>query len=226
MRPSIRLAALMKQQVVYVFTHDSIGLGEDGPTHQPVEQLSALRAIPNLCVIRPADANETSEAWRCAISRRNGPTALILTRQKLALIDRTQFGSASGVSRGAYVLADAPEGTLKAVILASGSEVGIALTAWRSLTEEGIGVRVVSFPSHELFAQQSSQYVSGVLPRNIRRIAIEAAHPMSWYRWVGDDGAILGIETFGASAPYERLYREYGLTPERLIETVKAVLAT
>jgi transketolase len=225
MRPSIRLAALMKKQVVYVFTHDSIGLGEDGPTHQPVEQLSALRAIPNLWVIRPADANETAHAWRCAIKRRTGPTALILTRQKLPLIDRTTFAAASGVSQGAYVLVDAPAGAPRAVILASGSEVDIALNAWRALAAEGIGVRVVSFPCHELFAQQPASYVISVLPKGIRRVAIEAAHPMSWYRWVGDDGAILGIETFGASAPFERLYKEYGLTTECLVDTVKAVIA-
>jgi transketolase len=225
MRPSIRLAALMKIQVIYVFTHDSIGLGEDGPTHQPVEQLSALRAIPNLWVIRPADANETAHAWCCAIKRRTGPTAIILTRQKLPLIDRTTFTAASGVSQGAYVLVDAPAGAPRAVILASGSEVDIALNAWRVLAADGIGVRVVSFPCHELFAQQPESYVTSVLPKGIRRVAIEAAHPMSWYRWVGDDGAILGIETFGASAPYERLYKEYGLTPERLVDTVKAVIA-
>ena len=225
MRPSIRLAALMRKQVVYVFTHDSIGLGEDGPTHQPVEQLSALRAIPNLWVIRPADANETVFAWRCAIKRRTGPTAIILTRQKLPLIDRTSFSAASGVLQGAYVLVDAPAGAPRAVILASGSEVDIALSAWRVLAADGISVRVVSFPCHELFAQQPANYVVSVLPKGVRRVAIEAAHPMSWHRWVGDDGVILGIETFGASAPYERLYKEYGLTPERLVDTVKAVIA-
>jgi transketolase len=225
MRPSIRLAALMKKQVVYVFTHDSIGLGEDGPTHQPVEQLSALRAIPNLWVIRPADANETAHAWRCAIQRRTGPTAIILTRQKLPLIDRTTFAAAAGVSRGAYVLVDAPAGPPRAVILASGSEVDIAINAWRTLAADGIDVRVVSVPCHELFAQQPGNYVTSVLPKGIRRVAIEAAHPMSWHRWVGDDGAILGIETFGASAPYERLYKEYGLTMECLVDTVKAVIA-
>jgi transketolase len=190
-----------------------------------VEQLSALRAIPNLWVIRPADANEAAHAWRCAIKRRTGPTALILTRQKLPLIDRTAFAAASGVSQGAYVLADAPAGPPRALILASGSEVDIALTAWRALAAEGIGVRVVSFPCQELFAQQPANYVASVLPKGIARVAIEAAHPMSWHRWVGDAGAILGIETFGASAPYERLYREYGLTAERLVDTVKAVIA-
>jgi transketolase len=225
MRPSIRLAALMKRQVIYVFTHDSIGLGEDGPTHQPVEQLSALRCIPNMMVIRPADANETAEAWRCAVARRTGPTAIVLTRQKLPLIDRGTFGAASGVARGAYVLADALSGPPKVVILASGSEVDIALKARESLARESIGVRVVSMPSHELFAHQSAQYQDSVLPAGIRRVAIEAAHPVSWQRWVGTDGVILGIETFGASAPYQELYKQYGLTPARLVETVKALLA-
>ena len=224
MRPAIRLAALMKQQVIYVFTHDSIGLGEDGPTHQPVEQLSALRAIPNLVVIRPADATETVEAWRCAIKRRTGPTAIVLTRQKLPLIDRGRFAPADGVARGAYILADAADGAPRALILASGSEVDIALKARDALSADGIPVRVVSFPCHELFAQQSAEYVSSVLPAGVCRIAIEAAHPMSWHRWVGTDGTILGIETFGASAPYDRIYREYGLTPEHLTATVRAAI--
>jgi transketolase len=225
MRPAIRLAALMKQQVIYVYTHDSIGLGEDGPTHQPVEQLSALRAIPNLMVIRPADANETAEAWRYAIKRRTGPTAIVLTRQKLPLINRKRFAPAAGLARGAYVLADAAVGAPRAVILASGSEVGIALRTWEMLSADGVSVRVVSFPCHELFAQQPEQYMSSVLPAGVRRVAIEAAHPMSWHRWVGTDGTILGIETFGASAPYDRLYREYGLTPESLATAVREVIA-
>jgi transketolase len=225
MRPSIRLAALMKRQVIYVFTHDSIGLGEDGPTHQPVEHLSALRCIPNLVVIRPADANETVEAWRCAIKRRTGPTAIVLTRQKLTFIDREKCAPASGVSHGAYVLADSPGGKPQIVILASGSEVEIALNTRDMLALEGIGARVVSFPSHELFAQQSAQYHDSVLPRGVRRVVIEAAHPMSWYRWVGDDGAILGIETFGSSAPYQKLYEAHGLTTARLAETVRSLVA-
>ena len=225
MRPAIRLAALMKRQVIYVFTHDSIGLGEDGPTHQPVEQLSALRCIPNLVVIRPADANETAEAWRCAIKRRTGPTAIILTRQKLPLIDRTVCAPATGVAQGAYVLIDAPDRAPQVVLLASGSEVQIALEARTALAADGIAARVVSVPSHELFAHQTAQYHDQVLPKGVRRVAIEAAHPMSWYRWIGEQGAVLGIETFGSSAPQEELYREYGLTRERLVETAKALLA-
>ena len=225
MRPAIRLAALMKRQVIYVFTHDSIGLGEDGPTHQPVEQLSALRCIPNLVVIRPADANETAEAWRCAIKRRTGPTAIILTRQKLPLIDRSVCAPATGVAQGAYVLIDAPDRAPQVVLLAAGSEVQIALEARTALAADGIAARVVSVPSHELFAHQTAQYHDQVLPKGVRRVAIEAAHPMSWYRWIGEQGAVLGIETFGSSAPQEELYREYGLTRERLVETAKALLA-
>ena len=225
MRPAIRLAALMKQQVIYVFTHDSIGLGEDGPTHQPVEHLASLRCIPNLLVLRPADANETSEAWRTALAHRTGPTAIVLTRQKLPLIDRTKFGAARGASNGAYVLADSPSGPPRAVILATGSEVELALKARDLLAAERVGVRVVSVPSLELFAMQSAEYQAGVLPEGVKRVAIEAAHPMPWYRWVGDSGAVLGIETFGASAPYQKLYQEYGITAERLVETVKRVIA-
>jgi transketolase len=225
MRPAIRLAALMKQQTIYVFTHDSIGLGEDGPTHQPVEQLSALRCIPNLLVIRPADANETAEAWKVAIKHRTGPTALVLTRQKLPLIDRAKSGAASGVARGGYVLIDSASGPPRAVIMASGSEIEIALKAREMLAEERVGVRVVSMPCHELFAQQSEEYRESVLPKNLRRAAIEAAHPMSWYRWVGTDGVIIGIDHFGASAPYQKLYEEFGITATRLVESVRTLIA-
>ncbi len=225
MRPAIRLAALMKQQAIYVFTHDSIGLGEDGPTHQPVEQLSALRAIPNLLVMRPADANETAEAWKVALKHRTGPTAIVLTRQKLSLIDRTKSGPASGVARGAYVVVDSASGPPRAVIMASGSEVEIALKARDLLAEERVGVRVVSMPCHELFAQQSAEYRESVLPKNLRRAAIEAAHPMSWYRWVGTDGVIVGIDHFGASAPYQKLYEEFGITAAHLVESVRNMIA-
>ncbi|HXD22812.1 MAG TPA: transketolase [Gemmatimonadaceae bacterium] len=225
MRPAIRLAALMKRQAIYVFTHDSIGLGEDGPTHQPVEQLTALRCIPNLLVVRPADANEAAEAWKIAIKQRTGPTALVFTRQKLSLIDRTKFAPASGVARGGYVLADPASGPPRAVIMASGSEVEIALKAREMLAEERVGVRVVSMPCQELFAQQPPEYRESVLPKNLRRAAIEAAHPMSWYRWVGPDGVIIGIDHFGASAPYQKLYEEFGITAAHLAESVKTLIA-
>ena len=222
MRPAIRLAALMRQQCIYVFTHDSIGLGEDGPTHQPVEQLSALRCIPNLVVLRPGDANETAEAWRTALKHRTGPVAIVLTRQKLSLVDRTTHGAASGVAKGAYVLKDAPEGSKPGtVIIATGSEVEIALKAQAELVKEGVSTRVVSMPSMELFASQPEAYRDSVLPPDVRRVAVEAAHPMSWYRWVGADGAIVGIETFGASAPYQKLYEEYGITAAKVVAAVR-----
>jgi transketolase len=221
MRPAIRLAALMKQQVIYVFTHDSIGLGEDGPTHQPVEHLTSLRCIPNVTVLRPADATETAEAWRAAVKHRTGPVALVLTRQKLPLIDRTTHGAASGVAQGAYVLSDAPKGArLDAVIIATGSEVEIALKAQALLAGDGVNVRVVSMPSMEFFAAQPREYQESVLPSGVRRVAVEAAHPMSWYRWVGTDGVVVGIEGFGASAPYQTLYKEYGITPEAVAAAV------
>ncbi len=222
MRPAIRLAALMGRQVIYVFTHDSIGLGEDGPTHQPVEHLAALRCIPNLTVIRPADAAETTEAWRVALKRRHGPTALVLTRQKLPLLDRTTLAPASGVARGAYVLADVPAPSV--VLLASGSEVAVAIAAQAMLrTEHRLAARVVSVPSFELFRSQDLAYRQSVLPRDVPRVAVEAAHPMPWHEFVGDGGAIIGIDRFGASAPYQRLYEEYGLTAGAVAEAARRV---
>jgi transketolase len=220
MRPAIRLACLMNQHVIYVYTHDSIGLGEDGPTHQPIEQLSTLRAIPDMTLIRPADASETAEAWRAALKHK-GPVALVLTRQKLGFIDRTKYASASGVAKGAYVLADAPGGSPQIVLMSSGSEVSLILEAQQKLEAEGIRARAVSMPSHEFFAAQPKEYRDSVLPAGVKRVAIEAAHPMSWYRWVGSDGAILGLERFGASAPYKELYEHLGLTVEKLVETAK-----
>ena len=218
MRASMRLAAVMGTHVIYVFTHDSIGLGEDGPTHQAVEHLSALRAIPNMTVIRPADANETAEAWRTALKHTTGPVALVLTRQKLAFFDRAKTGAASGVSQGAYVLLDAVGGKPDVVLMASGSEVGIVFDAAGKLASAGIKARVVSMASMELFAQQPAAYQASVLPTGVKRIAMEAAHPMSWYRWVGDDGAIMGIDHFGASAPYQEIYKHFGLTADKVAE--------
>ncbi len=226
MRPAIRLAALTHQQVIYVFTHDSIGLGEDGPTHQPIEHLSALRCIPNLVVIRPADANETAEAWRVAVSHRTGPIALALTRQKVPLIDREGKGAASELAKGAYVLSESAGGAPQVVLMSSGSEVSLVLEAQSTLAAEGIRARVVSVPSHELFARQSVEYQESVLPRGVKRVAIEAAHPMSWYHLVGSDGLVIGIERFGASSPYERIYKEFGLTAAAVAEGARKVLAT
>ncbi len=225
MRPAIRLAALMKQRVVYVFTHDSIGLGEDGPTHQPVEHLTALRCIPNLTVLRPADANETAEAWRFALQHTTGPVALVLTRQKLPLFDRSSGnGAASEVARGGYLLASCGCNNPQVVLLACGSEVGIAMRAQQTLLDSGVKARVVSMPSHELFLQQPVEYRNSVLPPGVPRVAVEAAHPMSWHRIVGDNGTVIGIDTFGASAPFERLYQEYGITAERVVEAARAHL--
>src|SRR3954466_9138298 len=224
MRPTIRLASFMKRHVIYVYTHDSIGLGEDGPTHQPIEQLSTLRAIPDMTVIRPADASETAEAWRAALKHTKGPVALVLTRQKLSFIDRTKYGAASGLARGAYVLADAPGGSPEVVLMSSGSEVALVLDAQKKLETDGIRARAVSVPSMEIFARQDQGYRDSVLPKGVKRIAMEAAHPMSWYRWVGDDGVILGIERFGASAPAATIYTHLGITVDRLVETAKTLV--
>jgi transketolase len=224
MRGAIRLAALMKLHVIYVFTHDSIGLGEDGPTHQPVETLAALRAIPGLVVVRPADATETVAAWRFAMTHQ-GPVAMVLTRQKTACLDRTRYGPASGLDQGAYVLAEATGGTPRALVIASGSEIGIALAAQATLEKDGVPTRVVSAPCLEVFAQQPQAYRDAVLPPNVRaRVAVEAAHPMPWYRWVGDAGQVVGLDHFGASAPAERLYAEFGLTAENVVARVRASL--
>jgi transketolase len=232
MRPAVRLACIMKQPVIFIYTHDSIGLGEDGPTHQPIEHLSALRAIPDITLIRPADANETAEAWRVAVEH-DGPTLLVLTRQKLGFIDREKYASADGVRRGAYVLAENGQPTapkapaehgLDVVLMSSGSEVALILAAHEKLTAQGIRSRVVSMPSHELFAAQDQQYRDSVLPAGVPRLAIEAAHPMSWYRWVGDSGVVLGLTRFGASAPYEKIYEELGLTVDHVVRTAERLV--
>ncbi len=221
MRPAIRLAALMGAHVIYVLTHDSIGLGEDGPTHQPVEQLSALRCIPNLLVLRPGDADEVSEAWRIALQHKSGPVALMLTRQKVAYMAAPERAHA-GVPRGAYVVAD--DTAAQVVLIATGSELEIAVAARALLAADGVRARVVSMPSHELFATQDATYQASVLPAGVPRVAVEAAHPMSWYRWVGDTGAIVGIETFGASAPGPVLYEKYGITAAHVASVARGVL--
>jgi transketolase len=222
MRPAVRLASIMKAPVIFVYTHDSIGLGEDGPTHQPIEQLSTLRAIPDFTLIRPADATESAEAWRVALEHRNGPTALVFTRQKLLYIDRTKYAPASGLARGAYVLADVDRPQV--VLMSTGSEVGLIVAAHEKLTAAGVNSRIVSMPSHELFARQDTAYRASVLPAGVPRIAIEAAHPMSWYRWVGEDGVVLGLERYGASAPYEKIYEELGLTVDRIVDAAQRLV--
>ncbi|HZJ00482.1 MAG TPA: transketolase, partial [Gemmatimonadaceae bacterium] len=223
MRPAIRLAAIMNRHVIYVYTHDSIGLGEDGPTHQPIEQLSTLRAIPDFTLIRPADASETAEAWRAALKQR-GPVALVLTRQKLGFIDRSKYASAAGVAKGAYVLSDSPGGAPQVVLMSSGSEVALILDAQQRLNVEGIRSRVVSMPSHELFAAQDERYRESVLPTGVKRISIEASQPMSWQRWVGCDGVALGLDRFGASAPYKEIYEHLGLTVAKVVDTAKQLV--
>ena len=227
MRPAIRLAALMNLKVIYVFTHDSIGLGEDGPTHQPIEHLSALRAIPNLTVIRPCDANETSEAWRCALAAKQGPVALALSRQGLPTLDRTTFSPASGLSRGAYILHDTKDGIPDIILIATGSEVAIALEAYEKLEEKGVKTRVVSMPSWELFDKQPEDYQCQVLPSEIKcRVAIEAGVPQGWHRYVGRTGEVIALERFGASAPYKILYEKFGLTVDRVVRKALALFST
>jgi len=225
MRPPIRLAGLCRIPALYVFTHDSIGLGEDGPTHQPIEQLASLRAIPNVTVIRPGDPTEVVEAWRAALSHRDGPVALVLTRQKVAVINRTKYAPAAGLRQGGYVLADAQSGDPRVILMGSGSEMELVLGAYEMLTAEGVAVRAVSMPCMEFFARQPQAYRDQVLPPAVRaRVAVEAAVGQPWYRWIGDRGAMLGIERFGASAPYQRIYQEYGLTVERVVRQAKELM--
>jgi transketolase len=223
MRPPVRLAAMMGLRVIYVWTHDSIGLGEDGPTHQPIEQIAALRAIPNLTVIRPADANETAQAWRAAIENEHGPTALALTRQKLPVYDRTKFASAENLHKGAYVLVEADK--VDVILIATGSEVAVAVEAREKLAAEGVGARVVSMPSWELFEKQPQSYRDEVLPPNVTaRVAIEAGITLGWDRYAGPRGAIIGMTRFGASAPYKKLMEEFGFTAANVVEKAKALL--
>jgi transketolase len=225
LRPALRLAALMEVHSIFVFTHDSIFLGEDGPTHQPIEHLPALRAIPNLSLIRPADANETAVAWRVAIEHRGGPVALCLTRQGLPIIDRNKYGAAEGLARGAYVLADAQGKTPEIILIASGSEVAPALEAYEKLAEEGVAVRVVSMPSWDLFEKQPQSYRDEVLPPRVTaRLAIEAAAPFGWERYVGTKGDVIGIKRFGASAPAKVLGEKFGFTAANIVQRAHRLL--
>jgi transketolase len=226
MRPSIRLAALMGCRVVYVLTHDSVGLGEDGPTHQPIEHLASLRAMPNLYVFRPADANETAAAWRVALERTQGPTAIVLTRQKIPVLPPSSVHRDDGVDRGAYILSDAEGGRPDVLLLASGSEVHVALAAKKLLSAEGVAARVVSMPCWERFEEQPGGYREAVLPPAVAaRVSVEAGSTFGWERYVGDRGASVGIDRFGASAPGERIFRELGITPEAVSDRAKSVLA-
>lgn len=226
MRPAIRLAALMGLPVTYVFSHDSIGLGEDGPTHQPVEHLASLRAIPGLLDLRPADGPETAEAWRAAMRRRTGPAFLSLTRQGVPAIERGgRTAGADGLHRGGYVLRDARGGAPEAVVLASGSEVHVALEAQQRLEADGVRVRVASLPSWRLFAEQPAGYRAEVIPPDAAKVSVEAGSTMGWERWIGTGGVAVGVDEFGASAPYQELYRRYGVTPEAVEEAVRQALA-
>ncbi|HWC09173.1 MAG TPA: transketolase [Solirubrobacterales bacterium] len=224
-RPGIRLSALMEIPVIHLFTHDSIGLGEDGPTHQPIEQLASLRAMPNLDVIRPGDANETAEAWRLAIARTKDPVALVLTRQNVPVLDRSKYASAEGVRKGGYVLADSEGGDPELILLATGSEVSLAVFAHEKLQEEGVRSRVVSLPCWEIFDRQDRSYRDEVLPPGVSaRIAIEEASPLGWERYVGDAGEILAMRTFGQSAPYADVEAEFGFTPEKIAQAAREVV--
>jgi transketolase len=216
---------MMGLHALYVFTHDSIGLGEDGPTHQPIDQLASLRAVPGLTVIRPCDANETAEAWRVALKNKTGPTALALTRQGLPVLDRDRYGAAAGLQRGGYTLADAGNEKPDLILIATGSEVHIALEAAVILQEKGKAVRVVSMPSWELFDSQPEDYRKDVLPPDVRaRVAVEAGATLGWDRYVGFDGAVVGIDHFGASAPSSILFDKFGMTADKVVETALQVL--
>ncbi|CAG4909516.1 transketolase [Acidithrix sp. C25] len=226
-RGAIRLSALMEIPVIHIFTHDSIGMGQDGPTHQPIEQLASLRAIPGLIVLRPADANEVAEAWRVIMELQHNPVALVLTRQAVSTLDRSRYGSAKGVARGAYVLADPITGPPAAIVIATGSEVSLAIAAYEELSSQGIAVRVVSMPSCELFDRQPATYRDSVLPPEIlARVAVEEAFTFGWHRYVGIDGAVVGMHTFGASAPLKDLQNKFGFTPEKVADTIRQQLQT
>jgi transketolase len=225
MRPAMRLAAIMHRPVLYILTHDSIGLGEDGPTHQPVEHLAACRAIPRLDVVRPGDANEVAECYRAAIRRDRHPTAMVLSRQNVPTLDRTKFAPAAGAAKGAYVLAEAPGGKPAAILIATGSELDIAVKAWEKLAAEGLAVRLVSMPCWEWFDEQDQAYRESVLPRQVAaRVAVEAGVKQGWERYLGEHGLFVGMSTFGASAPYAALYQHFGITPERVVQEVKAAM--
>jgi transketolase len=224
-RGAIRLSALMELPVVHIFTHDSIGVGEDGPTHQPIEQLANLRSIPGLLVIRPCDANEVVEAWKIILKQRHVPAALILTRQALPTLDRRKYASASGLARGAYVLADAPNGKPDVLLLATGSEVSLCIQAYEQLLREGINARMISMPCWRLFEAEDQSYRDGLLPPGIKaRVSVEEGSTFGWGRYVGENGESLGMHFFGASAPLKSLLNKFGFTVEHVVQAAKAQL--
>ncbi len=216
----------MELPVIYIWTHDSVSLGEDGPTHQPIEQLASLRAMSGILVIRPADANEVTEAWRVIMPLRHEPAELVLSRQPLPTLDRSRYAAASGLARGAYVLADAPGGKPEVILIGTGSEVALCVAAHEALTNEGIAARVVSMPCWELFEQQDQAYRDQVLPPDMRaRVAVEEASTFGWCRYTGPDGAVLGMETFGASAPIEKIQAKFGFEPAHVIQAARDQVA-
>jgi len=226
MRPTIRLAALMETPVIDIFTHDSVGLGEDGPTHQPIEQLASLRAIPNITVLRPGDANEVVEAWKIAVQTTTGPALLVLSRQAAPTLDRTKYAAASGVAKGAYVLADAPGGKPQVILMATGTEVPLCIDAYEKLKAEGVQARVVSMPSWEIFEKQDQAYKDNVLPPSITaRVSVEMGSPFGWERYVGPKGQIIAMRRFGASAPWKDLQKYFGFTPEAVVAAAKKAIA-
>jgi len=225
LRPAVRLSALSHLGSIWVFTHDSVGVGEDGPTHQPVEQLAALRAIPNLVTLRPADANEVREAWKIAIENRHRPTALVLTRQNLPTLDRTFYAPAESLRKGAYVLADLGQGKLQIILMAGGSEVGLIVAAGQKLASQGVAVRLVSFPSWELFAEQDEAYRNSVLPPEVElRLAVEAGISQGWHRWVGSKGRIKAIDRYGASAPANQIFENLGFSVGHIEQMARDLL--
>jgi transketolase len=226
MRPSIRLAALMEIPVFHVFTHDSIGLGEDGPTHQPIEQLVALRAIPNIVVLRPADANEVREAYKVIMALADRPACLVLSRQKLPVFDRSRYASADGLARGAYMLAGSDHPNPQVILMASGSEVQLCVSAYETLTREGIAARVVSMPSWELFEQQDQHYREEIFPPSVKaRVAVEAGAVIGWDRYAGPDGTMIGMHTFGDSAPGTNVMRKFGFVADRILHAARNQIA-
>jgi transketolase len=227
MKPSVRLSALMEIPSIFIYTHDSFCLGEDGPTHQPIEQLASLRAVPGLLLLRPADANEVVEAWKIIIQIKHEPAVLVLTRQAVPTFDRSKYAPASGVAKGAYVLADAPDGKPDVILMGTGSEVSLCITAYEQLKSEGIKARVVSMPSWGIFDAQSEEYKNQVLPPAVKaRVSVEAAATLGWSQYVGPTGKMIGMHRFGASAPIKDLLKKFGFTTEKVVEAARQAIAS
>src|SRR2546423_2220305 len=226
MKPAVRLAALMEIPTIFIYTHDSIGLGEDGPTHQPIEQLPSLRAVPGLVLLRPADANEVVEAWKGIMQLKHEPAALVLTRQAVPTLDRSKYASASGGAKGAYILADTSEGLPQGILMGSGSEISLCVDAYEQLKSEGIKARVVSMPSWDIFEHQDEAYRNKVLPPQVKaRVAVEQASTFGWAQYVGPTGKIIGMKTFGASAPLKELLKKFGFTPDKVVEAARQAIS-